>query len=136
MKGRLVREGRDVCVLAAGKMFAAAETACEILAEEGIDATLWDPRVVKPLDREMVRHAADHPFVVTVEDGVRVGGFGSQVTDALQRRPAGPFPRVLQLGTPDEFLPHGEAAGLHEELGLDAHGIAASVRKALLRDAD
>ena len=106
-----------------------------ILADEGIDATLWDPRVLKPIDAEMIRDAAAHPLVVTVEDGVRVGGFGSSVSDLLQRR-AAVAPRVLQLGTPDEYLPHGDAKDLHHELGLDPAGIAASVRKSLLRDSD
>ena len=116
-------------------MLAAAERACELLDDEGINATLWDPRVLKPLDGDMIRHAAQHPLVVTAEDAVRVGGFGSLVNDALQRR-AAVAPRILQLGTPDEYLPHGEdTAELHAELGLDASGIAASVRKTLLRDA-
>ena len=135
LAARLARTGSDVCILAAGKMFAAAEEACDLLADEDIRATLWDPRVLKPLDREMLRHAAQHSLVVTVEDGVRVGGFGSLVNDALQRR-AEVVPRVLQLGTPDEYLPHGDAAELHAELGLDPAGIAASIRKSLLRDTD
>lgn len=135
LSSRRVRSGRDVCIVAAGKMLAAAEAACEQLADEGIDATLWDPRVLKPLDSEMLRDAAAHQLVVTVEDGVRVGGFGSSVNDALQRR-ASAAPRILQLGTPDDFLPHGEAADLHHELGLDGPGLAASIRKTLLRDSD
>jgi 1-deoxy-D-xylulose-5-phosphate synthase len=91
--------------------------------------------VLKPVDAELIRSAARHPVVVTVEDGVRIGGFGSTVNDVLQRR-ADRVPRVLQLGTPDEYLPHGSAEVLHQELGLDPAGIAASVRKALLRDSD
>jgi 1-deoxy-D-xylulose-5-phosphate synthase len=134
-KARLVRDGRDVCIIAAGAMLAPARAACELLADEGIDATLWDPRVLKPVDAELIRSAARHPVVVTVEDGVRIGGFGSTVNDVLQRR-ADRVPRVLQLGTPDEYLPHGPAEVLHQELGLDPAGIAASVRKALLRDSD
>ncbi|MDG2114184.1 MAG: 1-deoxy-D-xylulose-5-phosphate synthase [Actinomycetota bacterium] len=135
LNARLARSGSHVCILAAGKMFDAAEKACDLLADEDIDATLWDPRLIKPLDRDMLRNAAEHSLVVTIEDGVRVGGFGSHVNDALQRR-ADVVPRVLQLGTPDEYLPHGEAAELHAELGLDPAGIAASIRKSLLRDAD
>ena len=83
----------------------------------------------------MVRDAGFHDLVVTVEDGTRVGGFGSTLNDTLQRR-SHVVPRVLQLGTPDEYLPHSESADqLHAELGLDPAGLAATVRKALLRDA-
>ena len=81
----------------------------------------------------MVLDAAAHPLVVTVEDAVRVGGFGSLVNDALQQLDVPTAPRVSQLGTPDAYLPHGTAAELHAELGLDAVGIAAAVRKTLAR---
>ncbi len=135
LRARQLREGDDVCILAAGKMLANAEAACELLADEGISASLWDPRALKPLDRDMVRDAGFHELVVTVEDGVRVGGFGSTVNDTLQRR-SHLVPRILQLGTPDEYLPHSESADqLHAEMGLDPAGLAATVRKALLRDA-
>jgi 1-deoxy-D-xylulose-5-phosphate synthase len=111
-------------------MLQAAEAAADLLTQEGVDAAIWDPRVLKPVDRDMIRSVIDLPLVVTVEDGSRVGGFGSLVADALQRR-QGQIPRLLQLGTPDEYLPHGTAAELHAELGLDASGIAAEVIKAL-----
>jgi 1-deoxy-D-xylulose-5-phosphate synthase len=130
MNARLVREGQDVVILAAGKMLAAASTAANLLAEEGIDACLWDPRVLKPIDQEMIRSIIDFPLVVTVEDGTRLGGFGSLVADVLQRR-SGPIPRLLQLGTPDDYLPHGTDSELHTELGLDATGIASQIVKAI-----
>ncbi len=135
LRARQLRDGGDVCIIAAGKLLENAEGACDLLADEGISAALWDPRVLKPLDREMVRDAGFHDLVVTVEDGTRVGGFGSTLNDTLQRR-SHVVPRVLQLGTPDEYLPHSESADqLHAELGLDPAGLAATVRKALLRDA-
>ncbi|HCB34456.1 MAG TPA: 1-deoxy-D-xylulose-5-phosphate synthase [Acidimicrobiaceae bacterium] len=130
---RLAVGDGDVCLLAAGKMLANAEAAAGLLAEEGVGATLWDPRALKPLDGRMLRDAAEHRLVATVEDGVAVGGFGSLVNDSLQRRAAAVVPRVLQLGTPDDYLPHGDAAGIHAEIGLDPAGIAASVRKMLNR---
>ena len=88
---------------AAGSLRAPAEQAVGLLAEEGIHVSLWDPRILKPLDRDMVRHAANHDLVVTLEDGVRVGGFGSTVNDALQRRTDVMPPRVLQVGLPTNF---------------------------------
>ncbi len=136
LQARQTRSGPDACVLAAGQTFVAATQAAEILSADGVEVSLWDPRMLKPLNRQMVLDAAAHPLVVTVEDGVRVGGFGSLVNDALQQLDAPSVPRICQLGTPDAYLPHGEATELHAELGLDAIGIAAAVRKTLTRITD
>lgn len=133
MQARQHRTGADACVLAAGQTFGAAAEAAELLSSEGVEISLWDPRVLKPLDRAMILDAASHPLVVTVEDGVRVGGFGSLVNDALQQLDAPTVPRITQLGTPDTYLPHGTAQELQAELGLDAKGIAAAVTKTLAR---
>ena len=133
MHARQHRSGPDACILAAGQTLAAATEASEMLSADGVEVSLWDPRILKPLDRAMLLDAAAHPLVVTVEDGVRVGGFGSLVNDALQQLDAATVPRIAQLGTPDAYLPHGTAAELHAELGLDAVGIAAAARKTLAR---
>src|SRR5207342_541354 len=85
LQGRQVRQGRDICILAVGKMLAAAEQAAEALAADGIEATVWDVRVV-PLDPAMLDDAAHHPVVLTAEDGVREGGVGSMIADAIARR--------------------------------------------------
>ncbi|WP_419947259.1 1-deoxy-D-xylulose-5-phosphate synthase [Candidatus Poriferisodalis sp.] len=133
LQARRRRTGPDACVLAAGQTLSAAAEAADLLSADGTEVSLWDPRVIKPLDRAMLLDAASHPLVVTVEDGVRVGGFGSLVSDALQQLDAPSVPRVCQLGTPDAYLPHGSAAELAAEVGLDAKGIAASVGKILAR---
>ena len=133
LQARQHRSGPDACILAAGQTFNAAVEAAELLGAEGIAVSLWDPRILKPLDRAMVLDAAAHPLVVTVEDGVRIGGFGSLVSDALHQLDAPTVPRIAQLGTPDAYLPHGTAQELHAELGLDAKGIAAAVTKTLAR---
>ncbi|HUF34226.1 MAG TPA: 1-deoxy-D-xylulose-5-phosphate synthase [Acidimicrobiales bacterium] len=125
-------DAAEVAILAVGKMVAAAEEAAGLLADNGTVATVWDVRVAKPLDAEMIDDAAGHRLVVTVEDGIRVGGVGSQVADALadlnESRTA---PPVLVLGTPAEFIDHGSVARIHADLGLDAAGIAAATTKAL-----
>ena len=126
LSGRKVRDGRDVCILAVGKMLGAARAAAETLAEEGIEASVWDVRVV-PFDQEMLADAADHPVVLTAEDGIRDGGVGSLIADALSRRD-GPSPRVRVLGTPTAFIPHGKPDHILAELGLDADGLAAEAR--------
>jgi 1-deoxy-D-xylulose-5-phosphate synthase len=134
MKARRVRTGPDVCVLAVGKLLEAAEEAAGLLAAEGIEAAVWDVRVVKPLDQAMLRAAAKAPLVVTVEDGTRLGGAGAHIADGIaQLDETSVSPPVLVLGTPDAYIPQGKPARIHADLGLDGHGIATSVRKALGR---
>jgi 1-deoxy-D-xylulose-5-phosphate synthase len=131
LSARKVRTGTDVCIIGVGKMLEAAEDAADELAGRGISATVWDPRVVKPLDPAMVADAAGHPLVVTVEDGIRVGGAGSFLADAIAGLDEGHrSPPVVILGTPPEFLPHGEAPTILAALGLDGPGVAAAVCKA------
>jgi 1-deoxy-D-xylulose-5-phosphate synthase len=132
LAGRLVRRGRDVCILAVGKLVAEAEAAAESLAAEGIDATVWDVRCVKPLDPTMIADALEHPAVVTVEDGLRDGGAGSAIADAITREAlaAGTaVPPVSVLGVPCRYLPQGKPDDILRDLGLDAAGISDSARK-------
>ncbi len=133
LEARRVLEGDgEVAILAVGKMVAPAEEAAAILAEQGMAATVWDVRVVKPLDPAMLADAAQHGLVVTVEDGIKVGGIGSQIAEGIaelteHRR----CPPVLVLGVPGEFLPHGKPDRILAELGLDGAGISAAAVKAL-----
>ena len=129
------REGTDIAVLAVGKMVRVALDAAQRLQAEGISATVVDARFVKPLDPHLADVAAAHRAVVTVEDGTRVGGFGSAVAELLCD--AGVAVPVRRLGIPDRFVEHGGQALLLTELGLDADGIAAQAREVLaaaLRD--
>jgi 1-deoxy-D-xylulose-5-phosphate synthase len=122
----------EVCLLAVGKMLAAAEEAADQLRSEGIDASVWDVRVVKPLDRRMLAAAAGHRLVVTVEDGIVQGGIGSQIVDGMgSLDESRAIPPVLTLGTPSAFIPHGKADQILTELGLDGPGVAAATLKAL-----
>ena len=134
LKARKIRNGADVCILAVGKVVEAAEEAAAELSEHRIAAAVWDVRLVKPLDVAMLRDAAAAPLIVTVEDGVRDGGAGSHISDALAALDEGRVsPPVLTLGTPDHFIAQAKPARIHAELGLDGHGIAAATRKALGR---
>jgi len=131
LSARKVRDGSDVCILAVGKMLEAAEDAAVELEERGVSTTIWDPRVVRPLDPAMIRDAARHPLVVTVEDGIRVGGAGMHMADAIAGLDEGRHsPPVVILGTPPEFINYGDAATILASLGLDGPGIAAAVLKA------
>jgi 1-deoxy-D-xylulose-5-phosphate synthase len=126
---RRLREGSDVCLIGIGKMLGAATEAAEQLSAEGVSATVWDPRVVAPLDGAMLDDAARHADVFTVEDGLAQGGIGS----AIARQLAGRGPTVHVLGVPTEYLPHDDADAILSRLGLDGDGVATTVRRCLDR---
>ncbi|HWC37483.1 MAG TPA: 1-deoxy-D-xylulose-5-phosphate synthase [Acidimicrobiales bacterium] len=130
---RKIRQGDGtVCLLAVGKMVGAAEEAADKLATEGIGATVWDVRVVKPPDPAMLGDAMGHSAVVTVEDGIRVGGAGAFLVDAMAAMDANRhIPPVLVLGLPVAYIPQGKPPQILSDLGLDGRGIAASVRDLL-----
>ncbi|MHB1924658.1 MAG: 1-deoxy-D-xylulose-5-phosphate synthase [Acidimicrobiales bacterium] len=132
LEARQLLSGEDVCIIAVGNMVGAAREAAEKLASEGIGVTLWDPRVLAPLDPDMLSDAARHRLVVTVEDGVREGGAGSHIHGALADLNGGRrCPPVLVLGTPLDYIPHAKPSAILARLGLDGEGIATSVRHAL-----
>ena len=126
LRARQVRAGDgSVCLIGVGKLLEACEQAAEILADEGIDASVWDPRAVSPLCSEMLADAARHELVVTAEDGLRSGGAGSAIRDALGEM--GSSARVRVLGVPVDYIPHGKADAILAELGLDSAGVVAAV---------
>ncbi len=127
LSARKVRDGEEICIIGVGKMLAAARDAADKLAAEGHRVTLWDPRVVKPLDPEMLADAAGHRLVVTVEDGLRDGGVGAAVADALSKLAPVDGPSVRVLGVPSVYLPHGKPDTILAKLGLDADGIVDEV---------
>jgi len=130
-----VREGDDVCLVGVGKLLDACVGAADLLAADGIEATVWDPRLVKPLDPELIDDAARFAAVVTAEDGLRLGGAGTALADALAQRATvgGPNPVVRTLGVPDAYVPQGKPDDILADLGLDATGIASSVHAVLAR---
>ncbi len=122
-KGELRRAGRKIAILAFGSMLAPA-----LGAAEQLDATVANMRFVKPLDEELALSLAhEHDLLVTVEENTVQGGAGSAVAECLQRH--GVEIPLLQLGLPDVFLEHGEPAQMLAACGLDAAGIAASIRR-------
>jgi 1-deoxy-D-xylulose-5-phosphate synthase len=133
-RARRWREGSDVCILAVGKMLAAALDAATLLAADGIEVTVWDVRAVNPVDPEMLTDALGHDLIVTVEDGYRDGGAGSHILDAL-----GPHaletgravPTSAVLGVPTRFIQQAKPDAILAALGLDAEGIAATIRSRL-----
>ena len=130
-KSRLVREGSDACVLAFGPVAYRAMEAAEMLAEEGIDVRVVDMLWAKPLDKEAVLAAAETGCVITAEEGAMVGGCGEGVIEVLAQHRA--QCSVTTLALPDRFVRHGSVPQLLHEVGLDAEGIAESVRNAFLQ---
>ncbi|SDM18666.1 1-deoxy-D-xylulose-5-phosphate synthase [Oryzisolibacter propanilivorax] len=121
-RGEVRREGARIAILAFGTLLYPA-----LEAGERLDATVANMRWAKPLDTELLlRIAATHEAIVTVEEGAILGGAGSAVCEALNA--AGVVLPVLQLGVPDVFTEHGDPARLLAQLGLDASGIERSVR--------
>ena len=125
MTARRVRRGDGtVCILAVGKMLEAAEEAAGKLAADGVDATVWDVRVVSPPDPAMLADAATHGLVVTVEDGIRVGGAGSFLVDAMSDLPDldHPLPPVRTLGVPRTYIAQGKPDGILADAGARRAG--------------
>jgi 1-deoxy-D-xylulose-5-phosphate synthase len=120
-----LREGTDVLLLAVGRMVPAAAKAATLLEEEGISCGVVNARWVKPLDPRLAEWAEAFDRVVTVEDGVVTGGFGSAVLEALA--PLGMAGKIQVLALADEFLPPGNPDVLLSTRGLDAEEIAAAV---------
>lgn len=115
--------GRDVNFLAIGATVHSCQQAAAQLQEQGIDAGVVNARFVKPLDRSVIRLLAERGPLVTVEENVLAGGFGSAVLECLNDQGVARS-RILRLGLPDEFVEHGAYALLLRKYGLDAAGIA------------
>ena len=122
-KGRLLRNGKDVAILSIGHIGNTVEKVCNKLEEnENISAAHYDMRFVKPLDEKLL-HSIFKTFqnVITVEDGVLKGGFGSAVLEFMADN--GYNANVKRLGIPDKFIEHGTVRQLHKECGIDSQGI-------------
>ncbi len=122
-----LRHGGDVAILAIGAMVAPAMKAADELALRGIEATVVNARFAKPLDRTLVVDLASRiKRMVTIEENVLSGGFGSSVLALLQE--SGLYDiKVKNIGIPDEFVEHGTQAILRSKYGLDAEGIIRQV---------
>lgn len=128
--------GADGMFVACGSLLSACLQAMDRLADEGIDFGAVNARFVKPLDAAaVIRAVRECPVVVTVEEGVLTGGFGSAVLEAVSD--AGlDTSGIHRLGVPDQFIEHGSRSELLADLGLDVAGIVRSCRQWLGRPPD
>ena len=125
-KGVVLREGKDVAVIATGLCVAAALEAADMLAQEGIEAKVINIHTIKPLDEELVVAAAKETGrVVTVEEHSVIGGLGSAVCDVLCEKFPAP---VMKIGINDVFGESGPAVKLLEKYGLDGQGIFRKIK--------
>jgi 1-deoxy-D-xylulose-5-phosphate synthase len=131
-RGELLREGSDVTLLTYGTMALAAENAADLLAEQGIHATVINARFVKPLDEplilEWVRRTG---ALVTVEEGAAMGGFGSAVLELLARERI--QLAVECLGIPDHFFDHASQGSLRRQAGLTADDVVRAAMDVVAR---
>ncbi len=129
--GDVLREGERVAVVGYGSGVAQALGAADLLAANGLEVTVADARFAKPLDARLLeRLAADHELLVTIEEGVLTGGFGTGVWETLNER--GAAVRMLRLGLPDRYVTHGAPPLLYAEVGFTPEAIAERIEAAVL----
>lgn len=122
-RGRILREGRDLAILAVGRGVGLGRKTADLLAEQGISALLFDARFVKPLDEERIMELAGRfPMMVCIEDNCLAGGFSGSVLELLADRQQNV--QILRIGIPDEFVPHGRVELLFDYLEMDPPSIA------------
>jgi len=133
-KGEVLKKGDDVLILAIGRSVIEALTAHSTLTEQGISATVVNCRFVKPLDADLIGALAKEiPRIVTVEENVRQGGFGSAVLECLSDKGITGF--LLEcIGIPDTFVEHGPQKVLRSKYGIDALAIVRAVKRLMLDD--
>jgi 1-deoxy-D-xylulose-5-phosphate synthase len=133
-RGEVLREGERVALLGYGYGVPLALGAAGLLADEhGVEPTVADARFAKPLDGDLVeRLAAEHDVLVTVEENVLAGGFGSAVLEEMAERDLLGETRVLRVGLPDRYVTHGKPGLIREEVGLTPEALADRVAQAVL----
>ena len=130
--GRKLRDGDDIAVLSVGPVGNNVVKAVEMMENDGdgISVAHYDMRFVKPLDENLLKEvAAKFKHVITVEDGVREGGFGSAVIEWMEDK--GQHLDIVRLGLPDHFVEHGTVAQLQSIVGIDAEGIRRTIKETL-----
>jgi len=128
-RAEVIHQGSDGSILCFGSLLSNCLLAAEQLKEHGLDVGVINARFAKPLDWDAIEQSlADSKFLLTVEEGQLMGGFGSAVLEAINE--AGlDAARVRRLGIPDRFSEHGTREELLADLGLDADGIVSACRE-------
>jgi 1-deoxy-D-xylulose-5-phosphate synthase len=131
-KGELLRGGEHGALLAVGTMVYPALQAARVLAGEGIDLAVVNARFIKPLDQDLILEMADTGYLVTIEENVLQGGFGTAVLELLEENNRRGV-TVIRLGYPDRFIEQGEQGELLQRYGLSVDGICDTIRSSFSR---
>ena len=125
-KPQKVRDGKDLLIYTDGNMFDTALKVADKLSSYNISASVYDLRVLKPLDNEEIATvASQYTTVVTIEDGTIIGGVGSSISSLL----AESGKMVLNIGWPDQYIPHGTIEELRKKFGLDPDSVAEKIKE-------
>ncbi len=128
--GKLLRKGSDATIIAVGSMVGIAGKAAAKLADGGVEASVINARFIKPLDEDLILSSiGPNTPVFTLEENAKIGGFGDAVSALLSDR--GLENRMIRIGIPDHFVPHGRREDLLDEMGLSPEKIAQHVMKVL-----
>ena len=130
-KSELLREGRDAAIFAVGSMVQVAVKAADLLSSSGIEVSVINARFIKPLDKEMIERITRHTKkIITLEEGVTSGGYGSGMLEFLERENIKDV-KVEVLGLPDKFIEHGRREELFKKYHLTADEICETIKKEL-----
>ncbi|MDU7966462.1 MAG: transketolase C-terminal domain-containing protein, partial [Paeniclostridium sordellii] len=129
-KYEIINQGKDVLILAIGNMVKQSIEAIDILNNVGINPTLVNARFLKPIDENMITELAkNHKYIVTVEDNVITGGFGSRINKFIIDNKL--ENEIINIGIKDEFVPHGDVNSLYESCGISPRCIASKIESLL-----
>ena len=131
-KGKKLRDGDDIAVLSLGPIGNEVTKAINQVEEDNISVAHYDMIYLKPIDEELL-HEVGKKFnrIITVENGVIKGGFGSAVLEFMADN--GYTPLVKRIGVPDEFIEHGSVLELYKQCGMDAESIAGEIKKMVIK---
>lgn len=126
----VINKGKDIAVIAIGNMVKQAIDSMDILKEKGIEPTIVNARFLKPIDESILRDIFNnHKYIVTIEDNVIIGGFGSRINKFLIDNNYDN--KILNIALEEEFIPHGDINSLYEAYGLSAKCIAQKIENLL-----
>ena len=134
LKAEVLLQGNDLCIIAIGNMVRIAYETAQRLQSEGIYCKVINARVIKPLDEDtLLRECEGIPHIITIEDHVTTGGFGSLVLDLLNRKQAIQGRNIKNIGLPEAFIEHGDVEELMEQYGLNVKGLSDCIRDLLIK---
>lgn len=132
LKAEILTEGNDLCIIAIGNMVRTAYDAAEILRSQDIHCKVVNARAIKPLDHETLLQACEGiKHIITLEDHVITGGFGSLVLNLFNRKQDMQEKQIRNLGLPEAFIEHGDVEELMEQYGINVEGLINCIKKLL-----